>query len=301
MADCVTAAAPAKLNLALSVGPAQADGRHPICSWMVTVDLCDELQVIRLEPDQLSRYAILWHDEAKRPSDIDWPVSRDLAVRAHLALEQRTGRTLPVQMKLEKRIPVGGGLGGGSSNAAAMLRVTNDLFGLGLSVGELRETASGLGSDVPFFVSGGSAIVEGLGDRVEPQPAVHDLHAVIAFPEAACPTGQVYGIFDELGEGPLRPQRVRALASTEAPLRPDAVFNDLARAAVRLAPPLEKYLAGLTRLAERPAHVAGSGSGLFVLCDDRLHAQTLADAVEKQLDLPAVAVRSRPADECSPA
>ncbi len=292
MADCVTAAAPAKLNLALAVGPAGSDGMHPICTWMVTVDLFDDLQVTRLEADQISRYAILWHDEAKRQTEIDWPLTRDLSVRAHLALEKRTGRRLPVQMKLEKRIPVGGGLGGGSSNAAAMLRVTNDLFGLGLSADELRETASGLGSDVPFFVSGGSAIVEGLGDRVEPHPAVHALHAVIAFPEASCPTGQVYGVFDELGQGPLRPERVRALASSGAPLRPEAVFNDLARAVVRLAPPLEEHLARLTRLAERPAHVAGSGSGLFVLCDDRLHAQTLADAVQKQLDLPAVAVRA---------
>ena len=112
--------APAKLNLALSVGPPDQRGMHPICTWMVTISLCDDLLVTRLDEGRLSRYAILWHPDALRPLEIDWPVPRDLAVRAHLALEQHVGRPLPVQLKLDKRIPVGGGLGGGSSDAAAI-------------------------------------------------------------------------------------------------------------------------------------------------------------------------------------
>ena len=131
--------APAKLNLALSVGPPNGQGLHPICSWMVTVDLSDELLVTRLEPDRLSRYAILWHPEAKRQTEIDWSITTDLAVRAHLALEAHVERRLPVQLKLEKRIPVGGGLGGGSSDAATMLLALNELFELGLSSAELAE------------------------------------------------------------------------------------------------------------------------------------------------------------------
>ena len=74
--------APAKLNLALSVGTPNAQGMHPICSWMVTVNLFDDLLVTRLEDDRLSRYAILWHADAKRRSDINWSITRDLAVRA---------------------------------------------------------------------------------------------------------------------------------------------------------------------------------------------------------------------------
>src|SRR6185503_3353032 len=91
--------APAKLNLALSVGPpAGPRGMHPICSWMITVNLFDDLLLTRLEDDRLSRYAILWHPEAKRRTDIDWSITRDLAVRAHLALEQHVDRKLPLQM-----------------------------------------------------------------------------------------------------------------------------------------------------------------------------------------------------------
>src|SRR4029079_18091135 len=104
--------APAKLNLALSVGPPDpaTGGGDPIASWMATVDFFDDLTLTRLDEGSLSRYAILWHKDAKRRSEINWSIAKDLAVRAHLALERRTAKRLPVQMKLEKRIPVGGGL-----------------------------------------------------------------------------------------------------------------------------------------------------------------------------------------------
>lgn len=321
MKQSLTWRAPAKLNLALAVGPpatsaassglnsgpnSGADpgadpgvspgakqGLHPICSWMMTVDLFDELLVTKLQEDRFSRYAILWHEDAKRTSEIDWSITSDLAVRAHMALEERVGYRLPVQLKLEKRIPVGGGLGGGSSNAAAMLLAVNELYGLGHSVQDLAEIGAGLGSDIPFFVYGGSAIVSGTGERVEVQEHVPELHAVVAFPEVACPTGRVYQLFDETSPSPLRDDAVMKLASVapDAP-RPDALFNDLARAAVRCAPELDEHLAKLSALAERPAHVSGSGSSIFVLCDDALHAEALAGAVHTQLELPAVAVRS---------
>jgi 4-diphosphocytidyl-2-C-methyl-D-erythritol kinase len=178
-----------------------------------------------------------------------------------------------------------------------MLRATNELFGLGLSDDDLLEIAAGLGSDVPFFVRGGSAIVEGFGERIEPHDEIRPLFAVIAFPEASCPTGPVYAEYDEIGPRPLRPDAVRALAAAAGALRTEAVFNDLSDAAVRLAPALQDPAGALSRLAECPAQVAGSGSSLFVLCDDETHASHLADAVTRQLGLPAVAVRSAPVPE----
>jgi 4-diphosphocytidyl-2-C-methyl-D-erythritol kinase len=295
MPEKVTTQAPAKLNLALAVGAREADGMHPICSWMITVDLCDELEVTRLLPDRFSRYAVLWHKDARRRSDIDWSIRTDLAVRAHLALEDRVHRRLPVQMKLEKRIPVGGGLGGGSSDAAAMLHAVNELFELGLASDEMADVAASIGSDVPFLVQGGSAIVEGFGDRLARHDRTPDLHAVIAFPDAECPTGRIYGLFDELAPQPWRGDAVRALTAgmPDAP-PPDGLFNDLAQAAIRAAPRLEEDLARLSEIAERPAHVSGSGSCLFVVCDDPLHAEFLAEAVEKACDFPALAVRTTP-------
>jgi 4-diphosphocytidyl-2-C-methyl-D-erythritol kinase len=295
MPEKVTAQAPAKLNLALAVGPREEGGMHPICSWMITVDLCDELEVRRLLPDRFSRYAVLWHKDARRRSDIDWSIRSDLAVRAHLALEDRVHRRLPVQMKLEKRIPVGGGLGGGSSDAAAMLHAVNELFELGFDADELADIARSIGSDVPFLVQGGSAIVEGFGDRLARHDRTPDLHVVLAFPEAECPTARIYGLFDELAPQPWRADAVRALTAgmPDAP-PPDGLFNDLTRAAIRAAPRLEEDLARLSEIADRPAHVSGSGSCLFVVCDDPLHAEFLAEATERACGFPALAVRTAP-------
>ena len=285
--------APAKLNLALSVGPPGADRMHPIASWMVTVDFADDLHLTRLDAGRDSLYAIVWAPEAPRPSDIDWPIQKDLAVRAHLALERHVGRPLPVRMKLEKRIPVGGGLGGGSSDAAAMLRGVRELHGLAVSDGELAEIARGLGSDVPFLVRGGSAIVEGLGERLEHHERLPDVHAVLAFPAAACPTGPVYGKFDLLRpDASLQAARVRALASA-ATLAHDAPFNDLAEPAIAVTPSLADEIAEIAGLSGRRVHVSGSGSTLFVLCDDRPAADRIAEEVRARCALPAVAATVR--------
>lgn len=288
MPETLTISAPAKLNLALSVGPPDSTGMHPICSWMVTVSLCDELELTRLDEDRFSRYAIIWHEQAKRRSEIDWPVASDLAVRAHLALENRAKRRLPVQMKLSKRIPVGGGFGGGSSDAAGMLVAVNRLFELGLTLEELAEIGSDLGSDVPFLVRGGSAIVEGLGDALDHHDDPPVLAAVLVFPAESCPTGRVYAAFDRLGANSLRASDVRCLP--DSPVRTETLFNDLAAAAVDVTPSLGRELDRVSELAERRACVSGSGSGIFIICDEPIHAEALAEAIESQLDLPATAV-----------
>ena len=289
----ITILAPAKLNVALAVGGRDVDGYHPICSWMMTVDLYDHLELKRLPPDRFSRYAILWHPDARRCSDIDWSVTKDLAVRAHLALERHLQRRLPVQMKLEKRIPVGGGLGGGSTDAAAMLHAVHHLFELGLSIDELSDIGATLGSDVPFLVRGGSAIVEGRGEQIEHHDQLPELSAVLVFPESPCRTAEVYERFDESAPGKLRSHAIRDLPGhrSSSALVKD-IFNDLAAAALGVAPALAPLLDDLSALAERPASISGSGSTIFILCDDPLHAEFLAGAIERELAVPAIAVRS---------
>ena len=286
----ICAFAPAKLNLALSVGAPNAQRMHPIASWMVTVSLHDELFLEELQADSLSLYAIIWHKDARRKSEIDWSITKDLAVRAHLAVEAHVGRKLPIKMRLEKRIPVGGGLGGGSSNAAAMLRALNELFNLKLSREILRDIAARLGCDVPFLIDGGSAIVTGLGEQLEPAPLPDKLHALLIFPDAACPTGAVYQTLDQLRpHGAVETDRVRALSAMQI-IEHDAPFNDLAHPACEVAPKLRGELEELAELTQRAAHVSGSGSTLFVLVASALEAEILAAAIEKRMGLPVIAV-----------
>ena len=292
MPSVVSAHAPAKVNLALSVGSPRPDGMHEIASWMATVDFGDDLLLTRLAPGTPSRYAIQWAADARRRSEIDWPVAKDLAVRAHLALEAALGRALPVQLRLDKRIPVGGGLGGGSSNAAAMLRALDALFDLRLRTEHLEVVARSLGSDVPFLVRGGSAFVEGLGERLSPAPS-RTTHLVLVFPDAACPTGQVYRTFDGLArDARVDAARVRALAV--APMTADGPFNDLADAACAVAPALAELRAEIARLARQSVHVSGSGSTLFLVADDAFHAEALAGSIEMKLALPAVQAVTAP-------
>lgn len=269
----------AKVNLALAVAPANepppaGDGLHPIASWFCAIDLCDELTVTRLDADRASRYAIMWHDEAPRRTPIDWSVSKDLAVKAHAALEAAVGRRLPVQMKLEKRIPVGAGLAGGSSDAAAMLRAVCDVYDLGLSDDRLRAIGATVGSDVAFFLDDADvptprpAFVSGVGEIVERTadiagPGGDAVTLVLVLPGFGCSTPGVYRAFDELGPGEFRSGRVRELARRGV-LDTGELFNDLARPAEIVEPRLGELRGELSAALGAPVHVTGSGSGLFI-------------------------------------
>lgn len=300
MPDPLFIQAPAKVNLALAVGPprADADGHHPICSWMAPVTLFDDLTLTPLPEGYFSRYAILWAADARRKTDIDWSVTKDLAVRAHLLLEETVDRKLPVQLKLDKRIPVGAGLGGGSSDAAAMLMGCNRLFNLGLSPGELTELASLLGSDVPFFLHRGAAVIEGFGERIAPAAGPEELHLALFTPEFSCETRAVYGAFDKIASGgraavgsgfAAAAARVRGMAAAPR-IDPTTLFNDLRDPAFEHRPDLRNAAAAFVDLAERPVLLTGSGSTLFAVCDNALHAEFLADAARQRLGPAAWAV-----------
>lgn len=289
---------PAKVNLALAVGAPEGErGYHPISSWMAPVDLRDTLTLTPLDESRASRYAILWHDDAPRRTDIDWPIAKDLAVRAHHALEARVGRRLATQLRLDKRIPVGSGMGGGSSNAAAMLASLRDAYSLAIDDEALREIGASIGSDVPYFLDEGdlprAAIVEGLGDRVERLARRgRDVWLAMVFPPFGCNTGAVYRAFDET-IGPdheLRSEEVRDLAGS-GEIVSEALFNDLAVAACVVQPALGDLRAAAARSSDSPAHVTGSGSGLFIVARDTDHAEWLAIRLRDDLETPTRAVR----------
>ena len=281
----ITAQAKAKVNLALSVGPPLESGMHPIASWMARVDLADDLTLTRLDDGDLSRYAILWHDEALRKTEIDWSITKDLAVRAHLALQEEVGRELPVQLKMEKRIPVGGGLGGGSADAATMLRALDGLFELGGDDETMVRIAMGLGSDVAYCLDDAPAVVEGLGDEIVRTPAVSG-DVLLIVPGFGCATGRVYGAYDE-SPVELRAAEVHAMASSGV-IDCGVLFNDLAAPARRVSPALDRLVLQLGEMAPAglDVHVTGSGSTCFAYAPPGESAGlfALSDAIEDQCE-----------------
>ena len=296
----ITTHACAKINLALSVGPpVPPKGYHPIASWFVPIALGDNLELATLPVGEPSRFVIAWADDAPKPSPIDWPIEKDLAVRAHELLQERAGRELPVAMSLRKRTPVGGGLGGGSSDAAAMLRACIALFDLKLSRDELAEMSAKLGSDIAFFLdaddSGSileaprSAIVTGFGERIERLPPIA-AEILLLIPPFGCPTGAVYQSYDR-SPRPLEERRVRLLA-TEAAKRKTVssgeLFNDLAAPACIVTPRLGDVYVRLRREVSVPVHVTGSGSTMFAL-DANASAEAAIRAAAPEL----VVVRTR--------
>ncbi|MBL8765022.1 MAG: hypothetical protein JNM07_12205 [Phycisphaerae bacterium] len=272
----------AKVNLALSVGPPDGRGYHPIASWMVPLDLHDALRIERLPDGCAPVLERAWAADAPKPAPFDWDAESDLTLRALRRLESHIGRALPARLVLCKRTPVGGGLGGGSSDAAAALVGLNALFQLGLGAPELRALAFALGSDIPFFIDkldprGGPArepcrpaLVAGLGDaitRLAP-PTGSGAPLLLLLPPFGCPTGAVYKAYDRLGPRALDAERIARLAErarAEGSIDSGSLFNDLAAPAETVAPELPDLRRRAAAVLGVPVLVTGSGSTLFAL------------------------------------
>ncbi len=297
MASAVHIRAHAKLNLALSVGPPIPEGQpdagmHPIASWMAPIGLADD---IAYEPDadgagvELDRS---WAPDAPKPTSLGWLASADLCVRAVSRLGVHVGRELGGRVRVEKRVPVGGGLGGGSSDAAATLIAANLAHGLGLSLDELADIGSRLGSDVPFFIDEGvaqgqpprPALVTGLGVRIE-RVRTPATPVVLCVPGFGCSTPEVYAAFDD-APVTLDEALVTGLASAGA-VRDEDLFNDLFDAARRAEPELAEVWRTIRRVSGRTVHLSGSGSAMFLVADDTAHAVRLAESLT--LHVPGVA------------
>ena len=281
MSDHVAHAAPAhaKLNLALAVGPPdEQTGYHPIASLFTAIDLHDTVSVRALHDDAApSQYAIAWDDGA----DTEWPSADDLAVKAHRAIEAEIGRPIPIELSVAKRIPAGGGLGGGSSDAATTLRLLDQTLGLHMDDTTLHRIAHKLGSDIPFFLDTDRtpaepprpAIVTGFGEhvqRIEPEWLRSGVGFVLVCPPFGCPTASVYRAFDD---GPINPDlrhaQIESIAAATV-IDPDQLFNDLAAPAAAIEPRIADLLDTLKRSTRARFHVSGSGSTLFAIGDDAL-------------------------------
>lgn len=289
---------PAKINLALSVGAARPeDGLHPICSWMVAIDLCDDLTLSRAE-NRESSFDLRWCDTAPLPQTVDWPIESDLTYRAHALMETHVGRSLPVDVMLRKNIPSGAGLGGGSGDAAGMLVGLNTLFELGLDDGSLTGIALKLGADVMFMLmvqtGACSAVVSGIGERPEVMESGREMVFVLVLPHESCATAAVYGAFDRIAVEP-RVDRARVMRlHGDTQVKNTGPFNDLTEAAFTVQPTLRALRDRVQAAAGTPVHLSGSGSAMFAVAENPEQSETLAQKITEQTGAVALSVRTRP-------
>ena len=254
--------APAKLNLHLHVVGRRADGMHLIESLMVLIDWCDAIHVEPRGDGLLRRHDIA----AALPAD-------DLSLRAARALQAASGTRLGVDITVDKQVPWGAGLGGGSSDAASTLLALNRLWGLGWPLERLLPIGLALGADVPFFLAGSNALASGIGERLLRVDVAPAWFAVVK-PAAALATGEVFA----------RPEVAERVAAARIAGFPEAVpgvdaepglrgetgprlaegfgTNDLQAAAEALCPEVERAAASLRRTYGN-SRMTGSGSAVF--------------------------------------
>ena len=255
--------APAKVNLVLQVGPVAANGLHEVCSLFASLDLADEVEVSEAAVDGIVC------------DGVDGP---NLAEAALQAFRDRAPLP-PLEVRIEKRIPVAAGLAGGSADAAAVLRAANQIAGHPFDADALREIAAPLGSDVPSQVEPGHAIVTGTGERVE-RVGLPEMTLVLV-PAAGLSTADVFREAERLGtpRDVLDPARLRALASAGVAEIAAALENDLQPAALSLRPEIGAALDALVGQGALGALVSGSGPTCFGVFDDAAAAEVAAAAL----------------------
>ncbi len=263
--------APAKINLHLEVLGKRADGYHELESLLVTVSLADTLEFSSADAGE----------EVLCDDPLAGPTSDNLVTRAIQLVRQESGRQDGIKIKLTKRIPVGGGLGGGSSDAATTLLGLNQWWNLGWSTDRLAELGARLGSDVPFFFYGPAAIVRGRGEIVEPTQVGKPLDIVLIAPTDRLSTKEV---FANLKPGTERvPIEPIAWALAEGNKQEVArhLHNRLIEASRLLSPAvadLERRAASWPCLGHL---MTGSGSTYFAVCEDQVSAKSLGRSIEE--------------------
>jgi 4-diphosphocytidyl-2-C-methyl-D-erythritol kinase len=279
--------APAKINLHLRVAPPRTDGFHPLITWMTTIGLFDTLTL-----KQNTGEVEMTCGEPSLPCD-----DRNLVVKAAKLLRRSPGQS--VLIHLEKQIPHGGGLGGGSSDAASTLVALNQYWKLGNDVESLADLAAQLGSDVPFFLFGPSSICKGRGELIQPiRSPSRAKWVLLVLPDVSMPTPAVYQKFDAMDAGKTfdtdpEPDWNQWAALPSKELLP-RLINDLEAPAFAIEPRLASLRDSIEKTADRPVRMSGSGSSLFTLYDDREDAIAAATLVTQRHSQKALAVELAP-------
>jgi 4-diphosphocytidyl-2-C-methyl-D-erythritol kinase len=256
--------APAKLNLFLHVVGRRADGYHELQSVLVPLDLADLLDFERRDDGAI-----------ERTGDVVGDIAHDLAVRAARALQAASGTRFGVSINVEKRIPAGSGMGGGSSDAATTLIALNRLWDLGWPRARLQELAVALGADVPFFLGVGPAFAEGIGERLTPV-TLAPRHFAVVFPQVAVSTREIF-----TDPGLTRDTKATIIAAFSAAQEDlcERLFgaNDLEAVVRRRYPVVERAVSHLQRFG--PARLTGSGSAVFMPAADAAQAAAALHAL----------------------
>jgi 4-diphosphocytidyl-2-C-methyl-D-erythritol kinase len=272
----LTLLAPAKVNLTLEVLAKRPDGYHELRSVVQTVSLCDKLHFEVGAEDKIEIHC----------ADPGWALELSLVSKAVSLLREAAGCSKGVRLTLEKNIPLLAGLGGESSAAAAVLIGLNRLWGSGLPREELLDLAARLGSDVSFFLYGGTARLGGRGEVVTPlSPPAKTWLVLLLPPLSRRPgkTGRLYGALglEHFTDGRIT-ERLADRLSHGREIEPDLLFNVFDGVAGECFTGLDSYRAQFIRAGVGTVHLAGSGPGLYALTKDKTAAEKLCQALKRQ-------------------
>ncbi len=293
--NSVTVRVPAKVNLQLSVGPRKSDGYHDLVSVFQSVSLYDDVTVTKSHAGSGVTISVTGEHSYGVPED-----GSNLAVKAVQLLEERSQQSFDVHIEVKKSIPVAGGMAGGSADAAATLLAIDALFRLELSRDELHLLGSQLGSDVPFMISGGTAVGTGRGDQLTPALSRGTYHWVFALSSVGLSTPAVYSECDrlrgelEIADPKTNDALMQALLSGDPELVGAALNNDLQAAACSLRPALNLILDVGRDYGALGALVSGSGPTVAFLVADEEAGLELAVALTASGVVGSVARASGP-------
>ena len=277
MSDQVSVRVPGKINLQLSVGPLARDGYHELATVFQSVSLFDELTIAESDGDDIEIAA-----EGKSAIPLG---SENLAYKAAELMRKKFEISSGLLIKIKKEIPIAGGMAGGSANAGATIVGIDSLFSLGLKRDEMERIGSEIGADVPFTISGGTAIGTGRGDQITPVLSRGSYNWVLALSSSGLSTPAVYGECDRLREGldiskpHISDSLLHALSQGDAKSLGKSLSNDLQAAACSLKPALRLILDVGIDYGALGGIVSGSGPTVAFLAESEDHALDLVVAL----------------------
>lgn len=266
----------AKINWILRILGRRGDGFHELFTVFQTVSLRDTLHFE--ENNRLS----LTCDDSSVPTD-----GRNLIIKAATVLKRQFSISSGAKLHLEKRIPSPGGLGGGSSNAAVALIGLNKLWSLDLEDDDLHTIAAELGSDVPFFLHGGTAIGTGRGEKIEEISDVNENHMLIVTPNVTVSTSDAFAALNCANLTNADTETILTVCRNEAKsldLRHSALTNDFEQSVFALHPEIKRVKETLFELGAANAAMSGSGASVFAIFDKQETRQAAQDALEENRD-----------------